>query len=416
VFAILAGEFAVRSEGNHIFFDTKVQGDLLSGTAALYNLVRKQGYQDIVLDFRQTRYLSAEFMLPFVTICRSYRKDKVDFEIIVPDDRSTANLLTNTNWAHLVSPENFDRKDDRNINHLSARQYFTSKEHFSAVDDSMSVILNSVAGIDRSRLKALEWALNEITDNVLNHAESSVGGIMQVMTFPKRRQIEFFVCDAGITIPKSLRSGRTDIPDDTSALRAAVEEGVTRNKSTNQGNGLFGTFKCCEVSGGEFDTISGNVMLRHRPGELRVERTSIPFPGTYVRAAIGYDFEKLLEKALVFRGKAHDPAFDYVERVYHVSSDSVGFMVRNELNAFGSRDAGLLARTKIENLMDGGRVPIEFDFSDVRLISSSFADEVFGKLFQTLGAVRFGQLCRFKNVDSTVQALIDRAIMQRLRT
>jgi len=193
-FAIFTDEFQVpvRSEGNHIYFDTKVQGDPLSGTAALYNLVRKQGYQDIVLDFRQTRFLSAEFMLPFVTICRSYRQDKVDFEFIMPEDRSTANLLINTNWAHLVSPENFDQKGDKNINHLSARQYFTAEEHFSAVDDSISVILNSVEGIDRSRLKALEWALNEITDNVLNHAESPVGGVMQVITFPKRRRIEFF--------------------------------------------------------------------------------------------------------------------------------------------------------------------------------------------------------------------------------
>jgi len=404
----------VRSDGNRIYFDGRVQGDPLPGTAALHNLIRKLGYQDIVLDFRQSRFLSAEFMLPFTTMCRLYRQEKVDFEFIMPEDRPTANLMINTNWAHLVAPEKFESKQDKNIHHLSARQYFTPDEHFRAVDDSISVILSSVPGIDRSKLKALEWALNEITDNVLNHADSPVGGVMQVMTFPTRRRIEFFVCDAGMTIPRSLRSGKPDIADDTSALRAAIEEGVTRNKITNQGNGLFGTFKCCEVSGGEFDIISGNVLLKHRPGELRVQRTQIPFSGTYVRAAIGYDFEKLLEKALVFGGKAHDPAFDYIERIYHLSSDCVAFKVKEELNAFGSRGAGKHARTKIENLMDGGRMPIEFDFSDVRLISSSFADEVFGQLFLTLGPVRFGQLCRFKGVDTTVQALIDRAIMQRM--
>jgi anti-sigma regulatory factor (Ser/Thr protein kinase) len=403
------------SDGNRLFFVGSVSGEFLPTTAAVHNLIKKQGYRDVVLDFRRSTFLSAEFMVPFVTTCRAHRQDKVDFELLMPDDSRSAALMSNTNWAHLISPEQFEPKDENNIRHLSARQYFTSDEHHRAVDDSLETILKSISGIDRSRLKALEWALTEITDNVLNHAESPVGGIMQVMTFPKRRRAEFFVCDAGITIARSLRSGRPDIRDDTSALRAAIEEGVTRNAKTNQGNGLFGTFKCCEVSGGEFDVISGAVSLRHRPGQLTVERTTIPYEGTYVRASIGYDYDRLLEDALVFRGRAHDPSYDYVERAYKLEGEHVSFSVKNELRAFGSREAGQLARTKVENLMDRYRTPVEFDFSGIKLISSSFADEVFGKLFGELGPIRFGQLCRFKNVDSTVQGLIDRAISQRLR-
>ena len=58
---------------------------------------------------------------------------------------------------------------------------------------------------------------------------------------------------------------------------------------------------------------------------------------------------------------------------------------------------------------------IEFLEGEVQLISSSFADEVFGKLFIGLGPIRFGQLCRFTNIDTTVQKLIDRAIEQRMK-
>ena len=403
------------SEANHLFFVGKVRGDPLPTIAALHNLIKKQGYEDITIDFRKATFLSPEFMVPFVTVCRAYRSEKVDFELLMPEEPKASALMSNTNWAYLVVPEFYEPKDQNNIKHLSARQYFTSEEHHRVVDASLEVMLNSLPGMDRSRLKALEWALNEITDNVLNHAESPVGGVMQVMTFPKRRRAEFFVCDAGITIPRSLRSGRPDIRDDTSALRAAIEEGVTRNTKTNQGNGLFGTFKCCEVSGGEFDVISGSVALRHRPGELSVVKTSIPFPGTYVRASIGYDYDRLLEDALVFRGRPHDPSYDYVERVYQQSGENISFSLKKELNAFGSRDAGQYARTKVENLMDRFRTPVEFDFTDIRLISSSFADEVFGKLFEVLGPIRFSQLCRFNNIDATVQGLIDRAIAQRMR-
>ena len=113
-------------------------------------------------------------------------------------------------------------------------------------------------------------------------------------------------------------------------------------------------------------------------------------------------------------------AFDLVDRIlltmqwpYQSESDAIIFVVDAELTAYGSRDAGRMARTKIENLMDSGRLAIEFDFSKIKLISSSFADEVFGKLFEALGETRYEQLCRFKNVDPTVSGLIDRAVNQR---
>lgn len=405
----------IYADSNRIQIVGDSKGDILHAAAALYRLVHKLGYKDVILDFSDA-FLSPAFMVPFATLARTYRTDKVDFEIVPPSSEKAANLLRNANWAHLICPEKHDPMDRLNRLHMSALQYRNAKEHFGAVDKSINLILQSVPGLDRSQLKALEWSLNEITDNVLNHAESPVGGIVQMTTYPAKQAIEFYVCDGGLSIPKTLRRGRPEIMDDVRALRAAVEEGVTRDTSTNQGNGLFGTFKCCEVSGGEFEILSGNVLLQHKPGQMQVKWNQVPFNGTFVRARINYGFEQLLEKALIFKGRTHDPRFDFVERMYQAEGDDIEFMVAKELDAFGSREAGRLARTKIENLMDKQTCAVAFDFSDVHLISSSFADEVFGKLFVALGALRFGQLCKFKNVDVTVQKLIDRAIEQRLKS
>ncbi len=85
-----------------------------------------------------------------------------------------------------------------------------------------------------------------------------------------------------------------------------------------------------------------------------------------------------------------------------------------ETESFGSRLAGLPVRRKLENLirMNGGR-RIVVDLSSIPLVSSSFADEVFGKLFVQIGAIAFMTTVQFSGVSDTVRSLIDRAIIQR---
>lgn len=68
----------------------------------------------------------------------------------------------------------------------------------------------------------------------------------------------------------------------------------------------------------------------------------------------------------------------------------------------------------IENLMAGSDV-IVIDFSGIGVVSSSFADEVFGRLFVKMGPGAFMRRIEMRNVDSIVEGLIDRAIVQRTR-
>lgn len=165
-----------RSEANHLLFTGSTGDDVLPVTAALHNLITKQGYKDIILDFNKVEFVDNSFVFPLVTTARFHRAENVDFELILPEDPKLANLFRNANWAHLISPERFDPRDERNKEHLSAIQFTDADDHFKAVDRSMDLLLRTLKGLDRSRLKALEWSLNEITDNVLNHSESPVGG------------------------------------------------------------------------------------------------------------------------------------------------------------------------------------------------------------------------------------------------
>jgi hypothetical protein len=60
----------------------------------------------------------------------------------------------------------------------------------------------------------------------------------------------------------------------------------------------------------------------------------------------------------------------------------------------------------------GGKISI--DLEGIPIMSSSFADEVFGKLFLEAGPVAFMQKFEFVNVMETVQQLVNKAITQRV--
>jgi anti-sigma regulatory factor (Ser/Thr protein kinase) len=401
------------TEGSRIIFEDGILEDFLRISAAVHNIVHKIGIKEVTLDFWKASFLDAKIMIPIVTIARAYRSEGVHFDIIVPTDRKLAELLHNSNWTHLITPEKFDPRDSKNKNNLSAIQYRNGDEQYKVVDRCLDTILKSVSGLNRKALRALEWSLSEITDNVLNHSESVIGGVLQVMTFPKKKNIEIYVCDAGIGIPASLRRGKPELTDHVQALRAAIDEGVTRNKMTNQGNGLYGAFRCSSLSGGEFSIISGNAILQFAKESLRVNKTNIPARGTFIRSKINYEQEDILEKAFTFKGMRYDFPNDYIDKTYQTSSDEINFVMKDQIEFFGSREAGKAAIIMVENITERLKNKIIFNFEGIHVVSSSFADEVFGKLYVKYGASELTRSCKFSNIDETVKKLINRAIAQR---
>jgi STAS-like domain of unknown function (DUF4325) len=59
---------------------------------------------------------------------------------------------------------------------------------------------------------------------------------------------------------------------------------------------------------------------------------------------------------------------------------------------------------------------IQLDFGDIALVSSSFADEVVGKIFADIGPLEFMQRFELRNMSMMVRQIVDRAIQQRLKS
>lgn len=389
----------------------------LPGSLACLHAINKLGYQDVILDFSTC---VGALPAPVLALCARVLKmqlDKFDFSLVLPFDQKLARLFQNANWAHLLDPEKYAASTFKGMTIFPATQFFDTEGQQRAVNSIVDGILSVTRNIAREGLAAFEWSINEITDNVLVHSQSCVGGIVQMSMFTRRtKRIDYVVVDAGIGIPKSLRQARPELRSDPEALNEAIKEGVTRDKSLGQGNGLYGSYRVCSQGEGIFHLQSAHAKLVSTRGKgLQITTEKVPFEGTLIDAQVNFSDPRLLGEALNFGGKVHVPS-DFIESRYEdIEAEEVRFVLTKEVASFGSRLGGTPIRRKLQNL--AGVFPAQriiIDFADVSLISSSFADEVFGKLFLEMGPIEFLQHFEFQNLPDLVRQLIDRAISQRL--
>ena len=284
------------------------------------------------------------------------------------------------------------------------------------MNETLDVLLRSIPSFQRDDLNALEWSINEITDNVLNHADCDVGGILQVSKFERDRKVAVGVVDSGRGILASLREGHPSLKNDIAAINKALEAGVTRGSDEGQGNGLAGALRIATRSGGQLEVTSGGAQVRYSPdGPSAYERPRhLSFQGTFVYLEIDLDSELEISEALAVGGRPHRP-IDIIETLYETADgNAIALQLRGEKVGFGSRSAGRQIRTKCLNLLDAAPTkPLLLDWNGVPLISSSFADELVGKLFAELGPLAFSTRVRNVGMRRVVYALIDKAIMQR---
>jgi anti-sigma regulatory factor (Ser/Thr protein kinase) len=391
-------------------------GDLLGPIAAIHQAAIA-GYDDIVLDFSKC---TAAFAPPILALCTQIMKLRIegrDLHVKLPENPKLCKLFFNANWAHFMDPFEYAESQFKGFTQVPATAFTTAAEQQQAVNRIVNGVLGALPTLDRSELSALEWSVNEITDNVLVHSQSKIGGLVQVSTFQRsKKRIEYIVADAGLGIPGTLRPTHPELTSDVEALQHAIREGVTRDSQIGQGNGLYGSYEICSHSKGFFQLESGygKLVFTERDG-LRVTTERVPLDGTLVAAQIDFSDPRLLAEALSFGGRRYVPV-DFIETNYEQGDGSeIIFNVKREAASVGSRVAGTPVRNKLSNL---ARIypnrRISIDFAEIPLISSSFADEVFGKSFIQMGPMTFGQRFQFVNMTGTVKQLIDKAITQRM--
>jgi hypothetical protein len=381
--------------------------------ATLYKLTSSKGYEDIKIDLSGLGSAYAGPILALGADVARMRDSGVDVEFLFPTDEKLWRLFRNAGWLKLLSPSAEAPPSSRSDRHVPVVSFRTGSEQFDAANRMIDAVLASLPGLTRHDLGALEWAINEVSDNVLAHAESPVGGLVQLSAFAEQRRVELTVADAGIGIPETLRQAWPELFPDSRALEKAVQEGVTRSKAIGRGNGLFGTLEIARVSKGYIHIHSGYGRLHCEDDRLALDDDKIPFHGTLVVVSLDCADPGALGRALRFDGEQHEP-LDLVDMRFATDEGDIQFVISRDSPSIGSREAGEAFRTKIENLLEmRPDARLVLDFTGTAIVSSSFADEVVGKLFAKLGPLGFMSRVVLKGVSPTVRGLLDRALMQR---
>ena len=76
--------------------------------------------------------------------------------------------------------------------------------------------------------------------------------------------------------------------------------------------------------------------------------------------------------------------------------------------------SGEKIRNELVNIQKQSGKNITLDFKDLNIVSSSFADELIGKLVAEFGFYAFNNVFKLKNMNTSVQSIVQRSVAQRM--
>jgi hypothetical protein len=106
--------------------------------------------------------------------------------------------------------------------------------------------------------------------------------------------------------------------------------------------------------------------------------------------------------------------WSYIDAAAERIAEAGGIRVADECINTGTRAPATRLRRKIENLLPEMNEPLTLDFSGVHCATSSFLDELLGRLVICLGRQRFETRLRLTGMDSMLRRLANVVVAQRL--
>lgn len=367
-------------------------------------LVDKQNVPKIWVKIASDLSIYPNQILPIVGVTEYYRRLGIIVEFRSHDTR----------YSELVNPKKYSEGSGV----LGRIWTFTEPQEISKIVDEYREEFERVEQFAKGTLYAMEWALTEVMDNVLQHSGVGCGYVMaQYHKDSKRIALAVFDYGQGIMSSFSGSEYSKTIQDDVGAIQHALRESVTRDKSVGQGNGLFGLVSIVKEGHGLLNIRSGqgnysiDTSVDHTPTTRNKER----YPHKDAKSTL-VDFQLKSDREIHLKDIALFKSYDLVDLHLEEFEDDVNcfvYDIAKYSEGTGTRKAGMRARNQILNLVKQIETSITLDFSNVGVMSSSYADELIVKLLLEIGIFQFSRAIRLRGLSETHKRILERSFRQR---
>ena len=375
---------------------------------ALKRLHFKFGHNKIVIDLQKIEKVSPYPTVPIAGYIHYFREHlNVDFEFV--------NVPTYLRKIHFLSPDDINKTTTGlGTNFLDRIWVFHSSSDVHLLVNGFLSSIRKSCTVEEGILQACEWGLNEIMDNVIQHSNENTGFIMaQVLKDSQILKVSIF--DYGQGIFESLRNSKYKPRKASDAISLAIQEGVTRDKKIGQGNGMWGLYNIINLNDGLLLITSGKGGLNY---VNRIKTTDsyndiIMLSPKQQSTSINFDIKLNNPISMKEALGGYEPIDIFIENLED-EFDRIIYKIIDQSSGTGTRQSGERIRNEIMNIYKSAKKPVILDFEGVGIIASSFADELIGKLVQELGLFQFQAAFPMKNMNSTIQAIVQRSLSQRL--
>jgi STAS-like domain of unknown function (DUF4325) len=336
-----------------------------------------------ILNFRESKRFFPSGILPIVSHLAKSRDEGFEFTVLYPGQPSLNRLFINNGWnEHLIG--NIGYRANISSSNSCIRNFNTRQDIGDSLKETLEIAMRNCV-IQPGVLEGFEWCVNEILDNVLVHAESKFGGFFQCIHYHKSHRLAVTICDSGIGVLESLREGYPNTRSNQEAVNLAVKKGITRNKDIGQGNGLAGKINIVNSNAGYFLLHTGNAAYKIGNGEVTIQDTH---KGNHKGTLIDIEFDTN-HPIVVSEALWGMKPFNYVQANYSDEDYDIVFKLSEHETNFGNRETGKYLRNKLHNLYNATDSIVKIDFSNIRVISSSFSDEFIAKFILSIGIDNF---------------------------
>lgn len=265
--------------------------------------------------------------------------------------------------------------------------------------------------------QCFEWCLNEVTDNVLNHSQpnGNARGYVMAQFVASSKRLKICVFDAGIGLRESLRDTSYNPSSSEDAIQLCVRRGVTNGKG--QGNGLWGLHEMVKIS------VQGKLHIRSDGAEylfvpkegVESTRATWSLKGLGGSTTVDFQMDCSVPTSLQDIFGEDYVSVDLWQEAREDENGNIRILVSELADGYGSRESASKVRFLVENAIENDGKFVVLDFDGVNTCSSSFIDELVGKLVAKYGSATYTNFTRFENMRGLAAGLANIAIAQRLK-